>query len=128
MSVENDPLAGLSRGQARADTYLVEEAHSAPQVGSGAVPALATPWLIAYMERTAHRLVAAGLPEKYTSVGILVNVQHLSPTPIGDTVTVEARIEEIAGRRIVLAVQARDETDEIGKGEHQRMAVKTARS
>ena len=127
MSVEKDRLEGLYPGLSRVDTYIVEAAHGAPEVGSGAVPVLATPWLIAYMERTAHRLVAGGLPENLTSVGSLVNIQHLTPTPIGGMVTVEARIEEIAGRRVILAVKAHDATDEIGRGEHQRVAVITAR-
>ncbi len=63
MSDENDPLNNLQRGMQRADTYIVEAAHNASVVGSGSVPVLATPWLIAYMEQTAHRLVAAVLPE-----------------------------------------------------------------
>ena len=127
MTAQNDPLEGLQRGLTRVDTFVVEADHGAPQVGSGSVPVLATPWLIAYMERTAHRLVADGLPENYTSVGTLVNIQHLSPTPIGGSVTVKARIEEIVGRRIILTVQAHDEIDEVGRGEHQRVAVKTHR-
>jgi predicted thioesterase len=127
MTAQDDPSKGLQHGQNRVDTFVVEAEHSAPHVGSGSVPVLATPWLIAYMERTAYRLVAEALPDNYTSVGTLVNIQHLSPTPIGKKVTVEARIEEITGRRILLAVQAHDEAGEIGRGEHQRVAVQTAR-
>ncbi len=33
-------------------------------------------------------------------------MDHLSPTPVGGTVTVEARVEEIAGRRVVLIIEA----------------------
>ncbi len=127
MSTGNNLLEALHPGLSRVDTYVVEPDHGAPEIGSGAVPVLATPWLIAYMERTAHRLVAGGLSDHYTSVGTLVNIQHLAPTPIGGTVTVEARIQEITGRRISLTVQAHDETGEIGRGEHQRVAVNTAR-
>ncbi len=56
------PAAGINPGARRTDRYPVEEAHSASRVGSGSVPVLATPWLVAFMERTAHRLVAESLP------------------------------------------------------------------
>lgn len=127
MSVGNDALNNLQAGMQRADTYIVEAAHSASVIGSGSVPVLATPWLIAYMEQTAHRLVAATLPERYTSVGTQVTMEHLSPTPVGGKVTVEARVEKVDGRRIVLTIEAHDELEEIGRAHHQRMAIKTAR-
>ena len=127
MSVGNDPLIDLQAGMQRADTYIVETAHSASVVGSGSVPVLATPWLIAYMEQTAHRLIAAALPEMYTSVGIQVTMEHLSPTPVGGKVTIDARVDEVVGRRIDLIIEARDELEEIGRAHHQRMAIKTAR-
>ena len=43
------------------------------------------------MERTAHQLMAARLPEGYSSVGVVVNIRHLAPTPVGSQVRVPRR-------------------------------------
>ena len=49
-------------GQTREEAFLVEEEHSALTVGSGSARVLATPWMIAFAERTAYRLLAELLP------------------------------------------------------------------
>jgi fluoroacetyl-CoA thioesterase len=53
----------------------------------------------------------------------MVDVQHLAATPVGQHVTAEAEVIKVDGRRIVFSVTAHDETEEIGKGSHERMVV-----
>ena len=72
----------LQSGMGREELFTVQDEHSAAHVGSGSARVLATPWLIAFMERTARDLLADVLPEGYTSVGIHVDVRHLAPSPI----------------------------------------------
>jgi predicted thioesterase len=127
MSEKPGPPYDLHAGQSRDDTYHVEERHSAPHVGSGAVRVLATPWMIAFMERTAHRLLADHLPEGSSSVGFHLDVHHTAPTPVGETVHVLAEVTAVEGPRVTLAVQARDEHELVGKGTHQRAVIDVAR-
>ncbi len=118
---------GPAPGAKRTDVYPVDAAHSASQVGSGSVPVLATPWLVAFMERTAHQQLAAALPADLTSVGVQMDIRHLAPTPLGGLVTVTAEVKEVAGRHIHFSIQAWDEQEKIGEGSHERVIVNTDR-
>ncbi len=121
------PLEVFQPGMNREENFIIAEEHTAIQVGSGTSRVLATPWMIAYMERNSHRLLAQHLPEGYSSVGVQVNVRHLAPTPVGNSVRVHTQITEIDGLRITFAVQAWDEGEKIGDGIHQRYVIEEAR-
>jgi predicted thioesterase len=109
------------------DHFTVTEQITAYQVGSGSARVLATPWMIAYMERTAHRLLTCCLPEGYTSVGTLVNVRHLAPTPLGAEVRVTAEVLSMEGNRVYFSIRAWDELELIGDGEHERAVIEVER-
>ena len=114
-------------GMRHEETFLVEETHLAQHVGSGSARVLATPWMIAFMERTAHRLIMQQLPEGYSSVGVLVNVRHLAPSLLGSRVQVRAEVLALEGGRVTLKVEARDEVELIGEGTHERFIIEIAR-
>lgn len=122
-----NPLEIFQPGMDREESFLIEEEHTAMHVGSGTSRVLATPWMIAYMERNSHRLLAKSLPDGYSSVGVQVNVRHLAPTPVGKSVRVHSQITEIDGLRITFTVQAWDEVEKIGDGTHQRYVIEVAR-
>ena len=86
-------------------------------------PVLATPVMIMMMENAALNAIKPYLEPHESAVGTQVDVQHLAATPVGQHVTAEAEVTEVDGRRIVFAVTARDEIEEIGKGIHERMVV-----
>lgn len=113
----------LQPGMKREETFTVEEIHSAQHVGSGASRVLATPWMIAFIERNAHRLLAEILPQPYSSVGVLVNVRHLAPTPVGSRLHVSAEVVEIDGLKVTFKVQAWDEQEQVGDGFHERFVI-----
>ena len=102
---------------------VVTENDTALKVGSGSLKVLATPKMIALMEKAAADLVEKLLPEEFTSVGISLNVRHIAPTPIGLKIFAEAIIKEIDGRKIIFEVFAKDEHEEIGCGTHERFIV-----
>jgi predicted thioesterase len=83
--------------------------------------------MIAFMETISHRLLAKFLPEGYSSVGVSVNARHLAPTPLGQTVRVRSEVVEVNGVRVTFAVQAWDEMEQVGEGQHQRVAIDEAR-
>ena len=108
------------RGEA---SLVVGDEHTAAAFGAGGVRVLGTPMMIGLMESAAWRLVQPELNEGETTVGTLVNIQHLAATPLGDRVTATAELVEIDGRRLVFRVTARDERRVVGEGTHERARV-----
>jgi fluoroacetyl-CoA thioesterase len=84
-----------------------------------------TPAMIGLMEGTCVRLTAPYLDEGENTVGIHVDVYHLAPTKIGQSVTVTAEILEVAGNKIRYAVSAiNDAGVKIGEGKHRRAVIR----
>jgi predicted thioesterase len=117
----------IKSGMSKEETYRVEEEYSAIHVGSGSVRVLATPWMIAFMERVARKFIGEHLPEGYSSVGVRVEVQHLAPSPVGSRVTARAEVISVEGSRVSFHVEAWDEMERIGVGSHQRVVIDEAR-
>jgi fluoroacetyl-CoA thioesterase len=113
----------LQPGMYTEDAFQVTDERTAIHVGSGASRVLATPWMIAFMERVSHGMLAAKLPQGFSSVGVVVNVRHLAPTPVGDVVRVRAEIVSIDGWRVNFHVEAWDSKEKVGDGEHQRFVI-----
>ncbi|MBN1147424.1 MAG: thioesterase family protein [Anaerolineales bacterium] len=114
-------------GMKKEIAFEVKPQHSAVHVGSGSVEALATPVMIAFMERAARDLLAECLPDGYSSVGVHVDVHHLAPTPLGGAVRVACEVLDVDGRRVAFAVSAWDAHEQIGDGQHQRVVIDLAR-
>ena len=96
---------------------------TAKAVGSGTLEVLATPKMIALMEEAAYKCIANDLEAGTTSVGTLMNVKHLSATPVGMDVRACATVTEVDGRRVVFKVEAFDSCGMIGEGIHERFVV-----
>jgi fluoroacetyl-CoA thioesterase len=90
-------------------------------------PVLATPVMLLLMENAALNAVRPYLEPGESVVGTGVNLRHLAATPVGHHVVAEAEVTKVDGRRIEFKVTARDETEEIGTGTHERMVVDLAR-
>ncbi len=110
-------------GFTREEHGVSDEAHSAKALGSGLLPVLATPAMTALMEQAAAGALEEFLPEGWTSVGISLNIEHTSATPLGMRFHAEAEVTAVEGRKILFAVRAYDEAGEIGRGTHERFAV-----
>lgn len=107
-------------------TLVVDESKLAKTVGSGNVALLSSPIMIALMEQAAWTGVAPFLEPGLATVGIMVNVKHVKPTPEGMCVTAEAELTEIKGKRLIFRVTASDEQGLIGEGVHERAVVEQA--
>ncbi len=101
----------------------VTEELSALSMGSGTLRVFATPAMIALIEETCWRSVAQQLEEGQGTVGTLLNVKHLAPTPLGMTVKCESELIEVDGRRILFSVNVYDETGLVGSGTHERFII-----
>lgn len=87
----------------------------------------ATGFMVALMEWTCIRALAPHLDEGEGSVGVHVDVSHDAATPAGLTVTVEAEVTEVEGRRVWFHVRAHDDVEMIGEGYHRRAIVQWER-
>ncbi|MGB7256929.1 MAG: thioesterase family protein [Pseudolabrys sp.] len=109
-------------------TLRVMPGHLANQFKDAALPQVfATPMMVTAMENAALNAVRDYLDKGESAVGTGVNIRHLAPTPVGHQVTAQAEVTKVDGRHIEFKVSARDETEEIGTGTHERMVVDMAR-
>lgn len=118
----DDIRPGL-KGKAR---MVVGTNDTAPRVGSGKIAVLATPMMISLMEEAALAAAEHLLPEGKQSLGTRMDITHVAATPIGMAVDATATLVEVDGRKLIFAVEARDEQDLIGEGTHERVVVTAA--
>ena len=123
--MDESNFTGISPGRTATIRSAVNSGNTAKTVGSGSLEVLATPAMIALMEQAACACLAECLAPELTTVGTQINVDHSAASPIGEEITATAVIMKISGRRIEFAVSARDSKQEIGKGRHTRVLVKT---
>jgi len=102
---------------------VVREENTASHLGSGNVAVLATPEMIRLMERAAVAAVDHLLPEGQRSVGVAVNVRHLAATPVDMKVRAQAELVAVDGRKLTFRVEAFDEAERVGEGEHRRVII-----
>jgi len=120
-------LARVTAGLTGTSQLLVGPEHTAPFVGSGRIPVLATPVMINVIEAAALNAVEHLLPAGHQSLGIRLDVSHVAATPVGLTVTATALVSHVQGRTITFQVEARDGIEVIGSGSHERVVVSVAR-
>lgn len=104
-------------------TMTVGERHLALTVGSGDLPVLATPMMVALMENAAMLCAEPELGEGETTVGSHIDVSHVRPTPLGAVVTATATLLSREGRKLTFHVEAKDPQGLVGEGEHVRYII-----
>ncbi len=111
------------KGLQHTSQLTVTDAVTAITMGSGDMPVLATPAMMALMENAAMLAVADHLPEGSTTVGGHISASHLKPTKLGDTVTATATVTHVEGKKIEFKVEARCGDTLLGDGTHLRFIV-----
>lgn len=96
----------------------------ANKVGSGTLEVLGTPSIIALLEGISAELAQEYIDNDMTTVGILVTLQHLSPTPLGCEITLTSILEQTDNRKFTFTIEAKDSKGNIAMGSHRRVAVK----
>lgn len=117
----------ITPGLTGEQVLIVTEDHTASAIGSGGIEVYATPAMIALMEAACVAAVEAMLPPGYASVGIEVNIRHVSATPVGEEVRAQAEVVDVEGKHILFNVRAWDEHDLIGEGTHIRYIIEIER-
>lgn len=102
---------------------VVAEHQLASYVGSGDLPVLATPMMMAMMENAAMMAVKDAVGEGNSTVGGQISSSHIRPTGLGHVVMATAELIAVDGRKLTFRVSACDEQGLIGEGEHIRFIV-----
>lgn len=102
---------------------VVSEVDTAQSVGSGTLPVLATPMMVALMENAAMNAAEKLLSEEETTVGSELNIKHLRPSAVGEEITATATLTAQEGRKLTFSVVATDKNGVIGEGTHVRYII-----
>ena len=113
----------LRPGLAARVELTVAEADTAAALGSGDVPVLGTPRVLALAEAATVAATAAALPAGSTTVGTRVELTHLAASAVGRTVVAEAILSDVDGRRLGFTVSVRDGDDVAAHGRVERVIV-----
>lgn len=113
----------LQEGLQHTSQLTVDDTVTAIAMGSGNMPVLATPAMMALMENAAMLAVADHLPQGSTTVGGHIASSHLKPSRLGDTVTATATVTRIDGKKIEFKVEAHSGDTLLGEGTHLRFVV-----
>ena len=113
----------IETGLRHTSEMTVKETVTAIQVGSGDMPVLATPMMMALMENAAMLAVREHLPDGCTTVGGHIESSHLRPSRIDDIVTAVAEVTKVEGKKIFFKVSAYCGEDLLGEGTHLRFFV-----
>lgn len=115
----------LTPGLTRTRTYVTTSEMRARQLKADV---FSTPAMIGLMERTCVELTQPFLDEDEQTVGIHVDVRHLAPTRIGQSVTVAVELLDVEKNKLRYSVKAvNDEGVTIGSGTHRRAVINTRR-
>lgn len=103
MDTENpNPASGSDTAQ----SHVVKHADTAAALGSGSLPVLGTPRLLAWCEQATCTAIEADLGQGQTSVGTRIALEHQRPSPVGAELVVRARVSHSDGRLRRFAVRA----------------------
>jgi predicted thioesterase len=114
-------------GRTATREFVVSGENTAEAVGSGSLPVLGTPVLLAWCEAVTCEVLALEPPQ--TSVGTRVALEHLAASKVGDTVVVTASVAYVDGKLVRFTVEARDASSQklLGSGEVTRVTVDAER-
>lgn len=113
----------IETGQKHTSEIIVNDSLSAENVGSGDMPVLATPMMMALMENAAMLAVKDSLEEGMTTVGGHIESSHLAPTKIGEKVMATAEVTKVDGKKIFFKISAFYGETLLGEGTHLRFIV-----
>ena len=109
------------------ERFVVSEQHLIDFAHDGMPQILCTPWLIWYLEHAARNAVLPLLEPGESTVGVVVNVEHMAATPLGAQVVCQARVIYTDGPVISFQFEAHDEHEKIAVGTHKLRVIQAAR-
>jgi len=113
----------LEPGLTTSVTITVRDADTAVVLGSGDVPVLGTPRLIALCEAATVEMLTGRLDTGQTSVGTRVTISHLSPSSVGSDVTATAVLDDVDGHLLRFSLVVMDGSRKVAEGSIRRAVV-----
>ena len=101
----------------------VGDGDTAAALGSGDVPVLGTPRVVALLEAAAVDALRGRLDPATTSVGTAIAVEHLRASAVGTKVEAAALLEAVEGRTLRFSVRAWDGDGDVARATHVRVVV-----
>lgn len=98
--------------------------HAVEFAGDGMPAVVSTPNIIQFLERTARQALAPHLEPDERTVGIEIDIRHLAPTPVGETIHCTARVIAVEGSKVQFQIEARDAREVIVRGLHKRAVIR----
>jgi predicted thioesterase len=99
--------------------------HAVEFHGDGMPAVVSTPNIIQFLERTARHTLAPHLEADERSVGLEIDIRHLAPTPVGQTIHCRAQVIAVEDRKVTFQIEARDQHEVIVRGLHKRAVIRT---
>jgi len=118
---------GIEAGLTATLDRTVGQEDTAEALGSGSLPVLGTPRLLAWCEATTCAALAPALDDGQTSVGTRITLEHTAPSALGATVQVTASAVHVDGKLVRFSVAARQDGKLVGSGEVTRVVVDAER-
>jgi len=101
--------------------HVIDFAHDGmPQI-------LCTPWLVWFLEHAARNAMLPFLEPGESTVGVVVNVEHLAATPLGADVVCRAKVIYVDKLLISFQIEAHDEHELIARGLHKLRVIQADR-
>lgn len=105
-------------------SLAVTDTDTAEHLGTGDVPVLATPRVLALAEQAAVRAIEGCLEADHTSVGAKADIEHSRPTFVGGRVEAEAVLVGVHTRRLEFVITVTDdEGQQVASVRHDRAVV-----
>ena len=120
-------MSALAVGLSATQEHVVGDDDTAAALGSGSLPVLGTPRLLAWCEAATCAALADVLDEGSTSVGTRISLEHLAPSAVGAALAVTASVAHVDGRLVRFTVEARQAGKLVGAGEVTRVVVDSQR-
>lgn len=113
----------IEPGNSATITFTTDEKSTAIALGSGDLPVLGTPKVVALVEEAAVAATAGLVADSETTVGSHIETDHLAPTPIGGTVVATATVVAVNGRRVDFEATVTEGATLVARAEHVRFVV-----
>ncbi|MGC1214148.1 MAG: hotdog domain-containing protein [Micromonospora sp.] len=121
--MQEQPEPPFAPGLTARVELTVTEADTAQAVGSGDVPVLGTPRVLALAEAATVAATATRMPPGQTTVGLRVELDHRAPTPVGRAVLAQALLAKVDGRRLLFEVTVTDGGQTVAEARIERVLV-----
>ena len=116
-------MAMIEPGNTAVIEFTTDEEATAIALGSGDLPVLGTPKVVALVEEAAVAAIAGLVTDADTTVGSHIDVDHLAPTPIGGTVVATATVVAVNGRRVDFEATVTEGEKFVARATHVRYVI-----